>query len=111
MTVESDGAISGYSEATGLHLRWLDGHLRFFDPVANRYLLDSDEAYEELDYERAAHARTLERERAARRALTREQTGHDRTRRALDSQRQALERERERSRRLEEELRRLRGAE
>ena len=86
MTVESDGAISGYSEATGLHLRWLGGHLRFFDPVANRYLLNSDEAFEdseELDSERAAHART----------------------------RRALERERERSRRLEEALRRLRGAE
>ena len=86
MTVASDGAISGYSEATGLHLRWLGGHLRFFDPVANRYLLNSDEAFEdseELESERAAHART----------------------------RRALARERERSRRLEEELRRLRGAE
>ena len=118
MTVASDGSISGYSEATGLHLRWLGGHLRFFDPVANRYLLDSDEAYEGLESERAAHARTLERERAARRALASEQTGHDRTRRALDSEqrehdetRRALDSERERSRRLEEELRRLRGAE
>ena len=83
MTVESDGAICGYSAAIGLHLCWLDGHLRFFDPTANRYLLDSDEAYEGLESERAAHART----------------------------RRALARERERSRRLEEALRRLRGEE
>ena len=86
MTEESDGAIRGYSAAIGLYLCWLDGHLRFFDPTANRYLPDSDEAYEDseaLESERAAHART----------------------------RRALARERERSRRLEEALRRLRGAE
>ena len=86
LRVESDGAACGRSEAIGLHLCWDGGQLRFFDPSTNRYLNNSDEAFEdseELDSERAAHART----------------------------RQALMRERERTRQLEEELRRLHGTE
>ena len=93
LRMESDGAVCGRSEAIGLHLCWDSGQLRFFDPIANRYLNNSDEAFEdseELDSERAAHART---------------------RQELMRQRHALERERERSRQLEEELRRLQGAE
>ena len=100
VTERPDGFISGYSPAIKLFICWDDGQLRFFDPLENRYLRSSNEAYADsrgLDSEREAHARTLERERAARRAL--------------DFQSQALARERERSRRLEEELRRLRGAE
>ena len=99
-TERPDGFISGYSPAIRMFICWDDGQLRFFDPLENRYLRSSNEAYADsrgLDSERAAHART-------RRALDSEQSGHDATRRALES-------ERERSRRLEEELRRLRGAE
>ncbi len=34
-----EGRLRGYSEALGLYLCWVDGMLRFFDPVTESYLL------------------------------------------------------------------------
>ena len=99
ITEEPDGAICGYSPALGLYLCWDGRHLRFRDPLTGEYLLNTDELQDEVESERAAHARTrqaLERERRARES---ERASHDRE----------LERERERARRLEERLRRLDG--
>lgn len=79
-----NGTVAGYSLALGLYICWNDRRLRFLDPLAGEYLLNADEIYDALEFERAARERT-------RQAIEREQTL------------QALERERERTRRLEEE--------
>ena len=67
VAIESDGAeFWGYSEALGLALCWVDGNLRWWDPVSGRYLLTHDELDKELDVERgvrmAAEARVRELE-------------------------------------------------
>ena len=40
---ESDGRILSHSEALNLDLWWVDGELRFWDPVADRWLLSQEE--------------------------------------------------------------------
>ena len=40
---ESDGRIWSHSEALNLDLWWADGELRFWDPVAERWLLSQEE--------------------------------------------------------------------
>ena len=40
---ESDGRIWSHSEALNLDLWWADGELRFWDPVADRWLLSQEE--------------------------------------------------------------------
>ena len=40
----ADGVIRGYSPVLGLELHWDTGRLRFYDPVAGRYLRDLQEA-------------------------------------------------------------------
>ena len=46
ITIETieDGHLRGYSEALGLYVCWVDGMLRFFDPVSESYLRSHDEA-------------------------------------------------------------------
>ena len=39
---ESDGRIWSHSEALNLDLWWVDGELRFWDPVADRWLLSQE---------------------------------------------------------------------
>ena len=41
---ESDGRVWGHSEALNLDLWWDDGELRFWDPVARRWLLSHEES-------------------------------------------------------------------
>ena len=59
---ESDGRVWGHSEALNLDLWWEDGELRFWDPVAEHWLLSQEEEKERAD---AAEYRA-EDERAAR---------------------------------------------
>ena len=59
---DEDGRLWGYSEVLGLHLCWDDGFLRFYDPVADRFLPDSMEL---VDIAEKAEARAdAESERA-----------------------------------------------
>ena len=62
MRRESDGRIWSHSEALNLDLWWADGELRFWDPVADHWLLSQEE---ERDGRLAAEARA-EDERAGR---------------------------------------------
>ena len=59
---ESDGRIWSHSEALNLDLWWVDGELRFWDPVADRWLLSQEE---ERDGRLVAETRASE-EQAAR---------------------------------------------
>ena len=54
---DEDGRFWGYSEVLGLNLCWDEGILRFYDPVAERFLPDSVElAYERDDAEARSRA-------------------------------------------------------
>ncbi len=44
LNTDADGVIRGYSPVLGLELHWDTGRLRFYDPVAGRYLRDLQEA-------------------------------------------------------------------
>ena len=86
MRREGDGSVWGHSDALNLDLWWIDGELRFWDPVGEEWLLNHEEeqagrlaeragrlaAEERAEEERvgrlAAEAR-VEEERAARLAL------------------------------------------
>ena len=84
----TDGRVWARSDALNLELWWTDGDLRFWDPVAERWLLRREEERERADAERTradAERARAEDERAAREA----------------AQTRVVE--------LEEELRRLRG--
>ena len=84
----TDGRVWAHSDALNLELWWTDGDLRFWDPVAERWLLRREEERERADAERTradAERARAEDERAAREA----------------AQARVVE--------LEEELRRLRG--
>ena len=59
---ESDGRIWSHSEALNLDLWWVDGELRFWNPVADRWLLSQEE---ERDGRLVAETRASE-ERTAR---------------------------------------------
>ena len=88
MQCATDGRVWARSEALNLDLWWTDGDLRFWDPVAERWLLRREEERERADAERTradAERARAEDERAAREA----------------AQARVME--------LEEELRRLRG--
>ena len=61
----SDGSLRGYSEALGLYLCWEEGMLRFYDPVAGRYLRTHAEEAARADEEAA---RADEEAEARRRA-------------------------------------------
>ncbi len=52
----ADGVIRGYSPALGLELHWDAGQLRFYDPVAGRYLPDLRQSEARGDAEAAARA-------------------------------------------------------
>ena len=61
---ESDGSVWSHSDALNLDLWWMDGELRFWDPVAGRWLLNHEEAQERAD---RAEARVAELEAELRR--------------------------------------------
>ena len=42
------GMLSGYSDSLGLYLCWDDGNLRFYNPEADEFLMDSREMQNEL---------------------------------------------------------------
>ena len=94
------GGYWGHSEALNLDLCWENGQLRWYDPVARRYLLTHDDALNELIAERDARI-TAEAERIASEA---ERIAAEAQR---DSERQGRMAAEARVRQLEEELRRL----
>ena len=77
-----DGVIRGHSEWLGLDLCWDNGHLRYYDPKAEEYLRDLQEAETaRLTAEGQAVAEQLARQAAEERILQLE----EQLRRALDS--------------------------
>ena len=71
MRHESDGRVWAHSDVLNLDLWWEEGDLRFWDPVAGRWLLDHEEERAgRLDAESRAYTAeaTVEEERAARQA-------------------------------------------
>ena len=58
VTSDEDGVVRGYSEVLGLTLCWVEGRLRFYDPVSGEYLLtySESEAERQAAKERAAAA-------------------------------------------------------
>ena len=95
MLRESDGRIWSHSEALKLDLWWADGELRFWDPVAGRWLLSQEE---ERDGRLVAETRAETAEVRAETAEVRAE--EERTSRVAAESRLAE---------LETELRRLRG--
>ena len=78
MRYEDDGSVWSHSDALNLDLWWVDGELRFWDPVRGEWLLSHEEEHEgrleaeaELEAERAARleaeARAAELEAQLRR--------------------------------------------
>lgn len=64
MRHESDGRVWGHSDVLNLDLWWDDGDLRFWDPIAERWLLSHEEEKERADI---AEARLAELEEELRR--------------------------------------------
>ena len=58
VTSDEDGVVRGYSEVLGLTLCWVEGRLRFYDPVSGEYLrtYSESEAERQAAKERAAAA-------------------------------------------------------
>lgn len=72
LNTDADGIIRGYSPVLGLEPHWDTGRLRFYDPVAGRYLRDLQEAEARGDAEAAARVAAealVERLRAQLRRL------------------------------------------
>ena len=55
MRYENDGSVWAHSDVLNLDLWWIDGELRFWDPVDRRWLLDLEES-EEMVVAQAARA-------------------------------------------------------
>ncbi len=68
---DSDGRVRAHSDLLGLDLMWEEGELRFWDSVAENWLLSHEEAQAQADDERArrlaAEARVAELETELRR--------------------------------------------
>ena len=99
---ESDGRIWSHSEALNLDLWWVEGELRFWDPVTDRWLLSQEE---EQDGRLAAEARAETAEVHAYEERTERLAAEARANTAEARAETAEARMAE----LEEELRRLRG--
>ena len=95
MRRESGGRVWGHSEALNLHLWWVDGELRFWDPAAERWLLSHEEEHDRAEEERASRM-------AAESRVDEERVG----RMAAESRAESAE---SRVAELEAELRLLRG--
>ena len=102
MKQDADGSVWAHSDALNLDLWWIDGELRFWDPVGEKWLLSQEE---EHDGRLAAEARA-EQERAGR-MVERAGRLQERDRRLAAEER--AEQERAARLALEAELRRLRG--
>ena len=90
-----DEIYRGHSDALNLDLCWEDGELRWYDPVAGRYLLTYKEVAEARIAERRERIAAEQRADAAERRAERERDGR------LEAEARAAQ--------LESELRRLRG--
>ena len=99
---ESDGRLWSRSDALNLDLWWEDGELRFWDPVAERWLLSQAEA---IDVAEEATARA-EEERSSRIVAESRAEEERAVRLAAEARAEAAE---TRAAELETELRRLRG--
>ena len=106
---ESDGRVWAHSDILNLDIWWTDGDLRFWDPVAERWMLRRDE---ERTGRRAAESRAeneqvgrLEAELRVSAADARAEEERARAEREVAARREAESRIAE----LEAELRRLRG--
>ena len=95
MRREGDGSVWGHSDALNLDLWWIDGELRFWDPVGEEWLLNHEE---EQAGRLAAEAGRLEEQAGRLVAEARAETAEAR-----------VEEERAARLALEAELRRLRG--
>ncbi len=65
LNYESDGRVWGHSDTLNLDLWWDDRDLRFWDPVAERWLLSQEEEKERADTERAGRIAAESRADAA----------------------------------------------
>ncbi len=65
LNYESDGRVWGHSDTLNLDLWWDDCDLRFWDPVAERWLLSQEEEKERADTERAGRIAAESRADAA----------------------------------------------
>ena len=101
-----DGYIRGYSEALGLYLCWENEELRFYDPVAGKYISTLSEIEEELAMEAARADRETARADAAE-ARRLEDVTRAEARAAAEATR--ADRAETRLAELEAEIRRLRG--
>ena len=98
----TDGRVWGHSPTLNLELHWVDGRLRFYDPVGGRWLQNMTEMAEEAETERAARTAaeaSVEAERAARESAEA----------SAEAERAAREPAEARLAEMEAELRRLRG--
>ena len=95
LRVENDGRVWSHSEALNLDLWWTDGELRFWDPVAGRWLLTQEEE----------HAGRL----AAEEQANAERSGRLAAEERANAERIARQASEARLAEMEAELRRLRG--
>ena len=116
MEHEPGGRVRGRSEALGLELCWEDGHLRFYDPEAGRWLPNYRDVYAQADAVQNARefAETRAREERAAREFAVSEAYAERNAREsaearADTERAARESAEARLAEVEAELRRLRG--
>ena len=96
LTVEPDGMIWGHSKALGLDICWVNGRLRFRDPLTGRFLQEYEEVKDERD---VAEARADTAEARADTAEARADTAEAERDREMEARLRA-EAELERLRRL-----------
>ena len=113
---EPDGMVRGHSPQLGLDLCWDAGRLRFYDPVAGRWLLNQMETEARADAEQAAreaaeaHADAAEsRADAAESHAESERAAREFAESRAESERAARESAEALMAAMEAELRRLRG--
>ena len=89
-----DGTFRGYSAVLGLELHWVEGWLRFWDPVAEEYLPDLTESKAQTAAARAerdAEAARANAEAAARQQAEARANSEARARRQLEAQLRQLQ--------------------
>jgi len=102
MEREPGGRVRGHSEALGLDLCWDDGHLRFYDPAADRWLPNYRDIYAQADAVQIAKEFAESRAREERAAREFAEANAYAARKAKEAAEARLAE-------MEAELRRLRG--
>ena len=109
MRVEADGSVWSHSDALNLDLWWIDGELRFWNPLTEQWLLNHEREHLRAEEERRGRMAAESRADQEQARADEEQARADEEQARADEEQARAERAESRLAEMKAELQRLRG--